>query len=353
MGYQLHIADRSRIGSVDFDRLRFGEVFSDHMAEQLYADGAWGEGLIKPFGEISLTPAASIFHYGQGIFEGLKAFRYADGRINVFRPDLHYRRFVRSAERMHMPPLAEADWYASIEGVLKQDAAWVPKATYKSYYMRPFMIATEQVLGVRPARRYRYYMMGGPVGDYYSEGVRPVKLTTMPENARSMPGGTGSAKTLANYAIAMMPSQKAMALGYTQVLWLDATERRWVEEVGTSNIFFVIDGLLVTPPLGDTILAGVTRHSTLELARAWDMPVVERPISIDEVLEAGRSGALSEAFATGTAAVVSPIGHIHHAGRTLDLDHDRMGPVAARFHKAITDIHHGLAPDPGGWCHLI
>lgn len=351
--FRVERAGESRLSATDFSTLRFGEVFSDHMAQVIYADGAWRQGEILPFGPISLSPAVSVLHYGQAVFEGLKAFRHVSGAVNVFRPDAHYERFIRSCDRMGIPHLPRETWFEAIDTLLTVDAGWVPSDRYKSYYIRPFVMATEPYLGVRPALRYRFMVIGGPVGNYYAEGIKPVRLTTMPGYARAMRGGTGSAKSPGNYAATLKPSFEAMAQGYTQVMWLDAAERRWVEEVGTSNLFFQIGDTLATPPLSDTILAGVTRDSVLALAADWGLKVEQRPVSIDELMEAGESGDLKEVFATGTAAVISPVGLIHHDGRTVETDLVRMGPLAQRFYDAITGIHHGQVSDPHGWCRLL
>lgn len=351
--FRIQPVSESRLPDVDFSTLRFGEVFSDHMVQVLYHDKAWQQGEVIPFGPLELSPAVSVLHYGQAVFEGLKAFRYADGRINIFRADRHYERFIASCERMSIPALPREAWFEALDTLLTMDAGWVPSDTYKSYYIRPFVIATEPYLGVRPSTRYRFMIIGGPVGNYYAEGIKPVKLTTMPEYARAMKGGTGSAKSPGNYAATLKPSFLAMEQGYAQVLWLDAKDRTLVEEVGTSNIFFVIDGTLVTPSLTDSILRGVTRDTVLALAKEFGMSVEERAIAIDEVIDAGRSGRLSEVFASGTAAVISPVGLIHHNGATVELDQTRMGPVAQRFYDTITGIHHGRVPDTHGWTRLL
>lgn len=351
--FRIQTASRSALNQVDFSSLRFGEVFSDHMAEVIFVNKAWQQGEIRPFGPIEVSPALSVLHYGQAVFEGLKAFRYADGRINVFRADRHYERFLASCERMSIPALPRDAWFEAIDTLLTIDAGWVPDDTFKSYYIRPFVIAAEPYLGVRPSTRYRFIVIGGPVGNYYAEGIKPVKLTTMPEYARAMKGGTGSAKSPGNYAATLKPSFQAMEKGYAQVLWLDAKDRTFVEEVGTSNIFFVMDGALVTPALTDSILRGVTRDTVITLAKEFGIPVQERTLSINEVMEAGGNGRLTEVFASGTAAVISPVGLIHHNGATVELDQTSMGPVAQRFYDTITGIHHGTIADTHGWTRLL
>lgn len=351
--FRITRTDASRLSTIDFSTLRFGDVFSDHMAQVIFRDGEWQDAEVLPFGPISLSPAVSVLHYGQAAFEGLKAFRHMSGKINLYRADAHYDRFLRSCDRMGIPHLPCGVWFEAIETVLELDQDWVPHDRYKSYYLRPFVMATEPYLGVRPATRYRFMVIGGPVGNYYAEGIKPVLLTTMPDYARAMKGGTGSAKSPGNYAATLKPSFEAMAAGYTQVMWLDAQEREWIEEVGTSNMFFVIDGVLTTPPLSDTILPGVTRDSVLTIAREWGVTVEERPISITEVLKAGKDGRLNEVFASGTAAVISPVGLIHHEGRTIETDRMKMGPLAQRLYTHITGLHHGQVPDTHGWCRLL
>ncbi len=351
--FRITAAASSNVSSVDFSTLRFGEVFSDHMAQVIFENKDWQQGEIIPFGPIQLSPALSVLHYGQAVFEGLKAFRYKDGRVNVFRADRHYERFLASCERMSIPPLPREAWFEAIDTLLSMDSAWVPNDRYKSYYIRPFIIAAEPYLGVRPSTRYRFMVIGGPVGNYYAEGIKPVKLTTMPEYARAMRGGTGSAKSPGNYAATLKPSFQAMEKGYAQVLWLDAKERTYIEEVGTSNIFFVIDGTLVTPALTDSILSGVTRDCVLTLAKDFGLPVEERVISIHEVLEAGNNGRLTEVFASGTAAVISPVGLIHHNGSVVELGMERMGPLSQRLYDTITGWHHGDIADTHGWTRLL
>jgi branched-chain amino acid aminotransferase len=351
--FRIQPVSQSTLTHVDFSSLRFGEVFSDHMAEVIYENKAWQQGEIRPFGPIEVSPALSVLHYGQAVFEGLKAFRYSDGRINIFRADRHYERFLASCERMSIPELPRDAWFEALDTLLTMDAGFVPNDTFKSYYIRPFVIAAEPYLGVRPSTRYRFMVIGGPVGNYYSEGIKPVKLTTMPEYARAMKGGTGNAKSPGNYAATLKPSFLAMEQGYAQVLWLDAKDRTLVEEVGTSNIFFVIDGVLVTPALTDSILRGVTRDTVITLAKEFGISVEERTVSIDEVIDAGRTGRLSEVFASGTAAVISPVGLIHHNGATVELDQAKMGPVAQRFYDTITGIHHGTVADTHGWTRLL
>jgi branched-chain amino acid aminotransferase len=343
----------SSINKIDFSKLRFGDVFSDHMFELQYANGYWSAPRIYPYGPITINPSASILHYGQGVFEGMKAFRYKDGRINIFRPFRHYQRFLRSAARMNIPPVSEEVFISSMEQLIEMDRDWVPKDRYKSLYIRPFIVATEEFLGLKTSDTYKFYIITGPVGNYYAEGINPVSLTTMPEYVRAVQGGSGEAKVPGNYANSLYPAHLAKQMGYTQVLWLDAVEHKYVEEVGSMNIFFMIDDTLITAPLAGTILPGVTRDCVLFLARKWDLKIEERKVSIDELIDAGKSGRMTEAFGSGTAAVISPVGHIHQEGQDIALGRQKMGPVAQRMYDTITGIHHGDVEDPDGWCHLI
>lgn len=353
MSFKITRRTESKLPHTDFNNLRFGDSFSDHMFECVFKNGQWQQGEIKPYGPISLDPALSVLHYAQAVFEGMKAFRYKDGKINIFRIDKHYDRFVKSCERMNIPVISKETFRESIIQYVSLDREWVPTDKYKSLYLRPFVFASDEFLGVRAAQNYRYYVIGGPVGNYYAEGIKPVRLTTFTQYVRAVKGGVGDAKVPGNYGATMKANSEAMSAGYAQVLWLDAFEHKYIEEVGTSNIFFLIDDTLITPPLEGTILPGVTRDSVLELARNWGMHVEERRITIDEVFERHADGSLKEIFATGTAAVVSPVGFIHHDGRNLDLNQDSMGPLSQKLYDTITGIHHGEVEGPDGWCTLI
>lgn len=351
--FKITRAEQSKIATTDFNTLRFGDTFSDHMFEIRYKDGTWFQGEIKPYGPIQIDPAFSVLHYGQAVFEGMKAFAYKGGRVNIFRLDKHYDRFVKSCERMNIPTVDQETFAESIKQYVDIDRNWIPSDKFKSLYLRPFVFAAEEFLGVRAARNYRYMVIGGPVGNYYAEGIKPVRLTTFPQYVRAVKGGVGDAKVPGNYGATMKANAEAMSAGYAQVLWLDAFEHKYVEEVGTSNIFFLIGDTLITPPLEGTILPGVTRDCVISLARSWGMEVVEKKISIDEAFEAHTNGTLKEIFATGTAAVISPVGFIHHDGKNLDLEQDSMGPVAQKLYDTITGIHHGEVEDPYNWCTLI
>lgn len=336
----------TRVGNVDLEDPGFGELFSDHMLEVEYRDGQWQQADIKPFGTIEVTPALNTLHYGQSVFEGMKAYYADEETIHLFRPEKNYQRFVQSCERMCIPSVSKDIFINGIIELIKLDHKWVPRKTGNTLYIRPFVCAFDPIISARVSDSYRFYIITTPVGSYYN---KPVKLTTSQKYARAVKGGVGAAKTAGNYAASLYPAQEAQSKGFDQVLWLDALEHKFVEEVGTMNIFFVIDGVLVTPELSGTILPGITRASVIQLARHWGMPVEERRITIGEIMEAGASGMLDEAFGAGTAAVIAPVDEIHHDGNSVQFDFEQRGPVGQKLHDQITDIQWGKAEDPFGW----
>src|SRR6056297_72271 len=345
--------DNSKISKIDFENLNFGRVFSDHMAELHYKDGAWQSAEIKPYGAISFEPSMMALHYGQAIFEGMKAYFSGDTTINLFRPFDHARRFNYSARRLCMPEIDENLFVELLEELLKLDFAWVPKEQGRALYIRPVMFASEEYLAAKVSEEYKLFIITSPVGAYYSEGFNPVKLTTNSEFVRAVKGGTGEAKAAGNYGGSFLPAKKAQENGFTQVLWLDATEHKYVEEVGTMNIFFLIDGTLITPKLGGTVLPGITRRSVIALADKWSVPVEERRISVDELFEAHDNNKLEEVFGAGTAAVISPVGLIHHNGKSITLDQEKIGPFAKKMFDNITGIQYGKKEDQYGWVHPV
>ena len=344
---------QSRISKVNFENLNFGAEFSDHMLICLYKDGKWFEPTIKPYGPISYLPAMSILHYGQGVFEGMKAFKQKDGKTIIYRATSHYERFLRSCKRVVIPEIPKEIFVDGLKKLLSIDNEWIPKEKYKSLYIRPFVFATDEYLGVRASKNYAFVIITSPVGNYYKEGINPIKLTTMPDYVRSVKGGVGDAKVPGNYAASLLPAQIALEQGFTQVLWLDANDRSQIEEVGTSNMFFVVNGSLITPKLSGSILAGITRDSIIKLAKHKGLSVEERAISISEVFEWGNAGVLTEVFATGTAAVLSPVGSIHHKGDRIVLNEKEMGPISKMLYNHLTDIHNGDQQDPFNWCESI
>jgi branched-chain amino acid aminotransferase len=345
--------DESKIKAVDFDNLAFGEVFSDHMLSIDYEYGHWMAPHITPFGKIEVFPSLCSLHYGQVVFEGLKAFYAKGDTINIFRPEKYHERFNRSCHRLCIPGMSFELFLQSIDELIALDREWVPRRKGCALYIRPFVFATESYLGVRVSKTFRFMILTSPVGAYYKEGMNPVKLITPGEYVRAVKGGLGMAKTPANYAASLLPAEEAHKKGFTQVLWLDGIERKYVEEVGTMNIFFVIDDKLVTPALEGSILSGVTRDTVIEMAKDWGIPVVERRISIDEVLSASKEGKLKEAFGTGTAAVISPVGEIQHEETLIRINDGKTGALSQRLYDEITGIQYGERTDKFGWCHSI
>lgn len=343
----------SRVHEVDFNNLVFGRKFSDHMFVMEYQNGSWGEPEIKPYGPIEITPALNALHYGQAIFEGLKAFYVDENTVNIFRPKDHHERFNTSARRMVVPEHDYELFISALEELIRLDHKWVPKEWGTSLYIRPFIFASDNLLAARSSGKFSYYIITSPVGSYYEEGFNPVSLTTTDEYVRAVKGGTGEVKTAGNYAASFLPASKASRDGYTQVLWLDAKENKYIEEVGTMNIHFLIGDTLVTPALSGSILPGVTRRSVLQLAKDWGLKVEERRISIDEVFKAHADGSLKEVFGSGTAAVVSPVGLIHHKGKTIEIGNREVGPMAKRFFDEITGIQYGRKKDNYGWTHPV
>lgn len=334
----------------DESKLVFGKAFSDHMFIVNYRKGeGWHDARIVPYQGLNLDPAAMVLHYGQGIFEGLKAYRCPSGKINLFRPEQNCQRLNRSAKRMCMPEIDVEFQLEAINALLKLDMDWIPHSVGSSLYIRPTMIASEPALGVRPASEYLYYIITGPVGAYYPEGFNPVKIYVCDEFVRAVRGGVGESKTMANYAASLYAQEMAKKRGFTQVLWLDAVDRRYVEEVGTMNIFFRIDDELVTPPLNGSILPGVTRDSVIALARHWDIKVNESPISIEDVISAIQSGKMKEIFGTGTAAVISPVGEICYKDQNYRIQDGRVGEWSQKLYDEIVAIQYGVKDDPFGW----
>ncbi len=353
MSISISRAKTSRIGTVDWDKLTFGTVFADHMVSMTYADHRWSEPRIEPYGPITFDPSLSALHYGQSVFEGMKAFRRKDGAIAVFRPDRHAARLNASSRRICLPEIDPAAFIAALDELLKVDAAWVPRGDGQSLYIRPFLFAADEALGLHVAHAYRFFIITSPVGSYFKGGMTPISLVSSGEYVRAVKGGIGMAKTGGNYAASLLPALEAEKKGFSQVLWLDGVEHRYIEEVGTSNIAFVIDNELHTPALNGSILEGVTRDSVLAVARALGIKVVERRIAIDEVMEAAVAGRLTESFGTGTAAVIVPVGRIGHEGKTVEIGDGKAGAMTLKLHAEITGIQRGERDDRFGWCHIV
>ncbi len=334
----------------DQDNLGFGRYFTDHMFVMKWnRERGWHDAEIKPYNDFNLDPAAMVFHYGQAIFEGLKAYRGQDGSILMFRPQDNLERLNKSAVRMCMPRIPVDKILQAMKGLVYLDRDWIPESEGAALYLRPTMVATEAALGLRPSDEYLFFIIKSPVGAYYSEGFNPTRIYVEETYVRAVPGGVGEAKTAGNYAASVKALTEAQHKGYTQVLWLDAIEHKYIEEVGTSNIFFVINDELVTPPLGGTILAGITRDSVLQLARDWSITTDERRITIDEVIAAAKDGTLTEAFGAGTAAVISPVGEFCYKGKSIMVNNGKTGELSQRLFDGIQALQRGMMPDPHNW----
>jgi len=334
----------------DQTSLGFGTIFTDYMFNMDYnPDQGWHNPRIEPYGPIAMDPSTIVLHYGQTIFEGLKAYRTESGAVQLFRPQDNIRRLNQSGDKLCIPPLDEKFVLHALVELLKVEKDWVPSAPGTSLYIRPAIVAMDPYVGLRVSQTYRFFIILTPVGAYYPEGFNPVKIWVTSKYVRAVRGGLGEAKTAANYAASIYATEMAHKEGYTQVLWLDGVELKYVEEVGSMNIFFVIGDELITPMLNGSILAGVTRNSVITLARSWGMKVTERRIGIDEVYAANQRGELKEIFGSGTAAVISPVGHMKFDGKEITIGDGGVGPVSARLFKELMDIQYGRARDPFGW----
>jgi len=334
----------------DQNALGFGQYFTDHMFVMRWnREQGWHDAQLQPYRNFSVDPAAMVFHYGQAIFEGLKAYRGKSGNILLFRPTNNFERMNQSAVRMCMPRIPVDRILQALKALVYLDRDWVPNTDGATLYLRPTMIASEPALGLRPANEYLFFILASPVGAYYAEGFNPVKIYVEDKYVRAVPGGVGEAKTAGNYAASVKALTEAQQNGYSQVLWLDALEHKYIEEVGTSNAFFIINDELITPPLTGTILPGITRDSVLRLARDWGMPVNERRISIEEVVEAAGNGSLQEVFSTGTAAVISPLGELCYKDKCIPVNGGKTGPVAQRLFDELQAIQFGMREDPHRW----
>lgn len=336
------------------DRLGFGKYFADHMLLVDYVKGqGWHAPRIVPYGRLDLEPAAAGLHYGQEMFEGLKAYRMVDGRISLFRLDRHAARMAAGAVRLSIPPVDAALFSQGITQLVATDRDWVPTQRGTALYVRPTIIATEPFLGVRAAERYTFFVITSPVGMYYTGGMRPVKIWVERDAVRAVRGGIGATKAAANYVASLQVAEQARERGCDQVLWLDAVEHRWLEEVGTMNLFLLIGDELVTPPLGGSILAGVTRETVITIAREWGLTVNERMVSFDEVQEAHANGTLKEVFGSGTAAVIQAVGTLVDNGREIAVNDGVPGPLALRLYDTITRLQYGEDPDTRGWQTIV
>jgi branched-chain amino acid aminotransferase len=336
----------------------FGRVFTDHMVVIPYKEGeGWLQGELKAYGPLAMDPASSVLHYGQAIFEGFKAYAQPDGGVKTYRPFENARRFNRSAARLAMPALPEDLFVQAADELIRQDRAWVPSEVGESLYLRPLMIATEAALGVRPAREYLFVLFASPAGSYFTGGIKPVTVWISEDYVRAAPGGTGFAKCAGNYAASLLAQKQAQDEGCDQVVWLDAVHRSYIEEMGGMNVYFVYQeggrSRIFTPELTGTLLPGVTRSSLLELARDLGLEAEEGKISVEQWREDVATGRMTEAFACGTAAVITPIGQVKSANASWTLNHGKTGPVAAKLREALLNLQHGLAADTHDWMHTV
>lgn len=332
------------------DELGFGQIFTDHMFVLDYTEGqGWHDPRIIPYQPLTLDPSCMVFHYGQTVFEGLKAYKTPEKEVLLFRPEQNFKRLNKSSERMSIPALDEELVLEGLKQLVSIDRDWIPEAPGTSLYIRPFIIATEPYLGVSPSKNYQFIIIMSPVGSYYKEGINPVKILVEESYVRAVKGGTGEAKTGGNYASSLKAQQKATDEGYAQTLWLDGKEQKYVEEVGSMNVFFIIDGKAVTPALNGSILPGITRDSILTVLRDKGIEIEERRIAIDEVVEAHKAGTLQEAFGTGTAAVISPIGAFLVNGEELIVNDQQIGTITQQLYDTLTGIQNGVVEDTFGW----
>ncbi len=332
------------------EKLGFGHIFTDHMFIMNYTEGkGWHDARIVPYGDISLDPSAMVFHYGQEMFEGLKAYRGEDDKIYLFRPDMNAKRANASNERLCIPEIPEDMFVEAVKTVVDIDRDWVPSDEGTSLYIRPFVIATDEFLGVAPSKTYLFIVILSPSGAYYESGLAPVGIWIEDEYVRAVKGGMGFAKTGGNYAASLIAQVKAHDSGYSQVLWLDGVERKYIEEVGAMNIMFKINGKVITPALNGSILPGITRNSILHVCRSWGYEVEERRISVDELVAAAKDGSLEEVWGTGTAAVVSPVGKLRYMDDVMTIGDGGIGELTQKLYDELTGIQWGKREDPYGW----
>lgn len=330
--------------------LDFGTIFTDHMFLMDYKEGeGWYDPRIVPYQSLTLDPAAIIFHYGQTVFEGLKAYITEGGEVQLFRPEKNFERLNHSNDRLCIPHIDEQFALEALKQLVEIEKDWIPTEEGTSLYIRPFIIATEPYLGVAPSKQYKLMIILSPVGAYYKEGINPVKIAVENQYVRAVLGGTGEAKTAGNYAASLMAQEVVSKDGFAQVLWLDGVEKKYIEEVGSMNVFFKINGEIITPALNGSILQGVTRDSVIQLLKHWGLPVVERRIAMAEIAEAYESGTLEEAFGTGTAAVISPIGQLTWEEKDLIINDGKTGEISKKLYDTLTGIQYGKVEDPFGW----
>ncbi|MCI5802332.1 MAG: branched-chain amino acid aminotransferase [Oscillospiraceae bacterium] len=350
MEIKIELTKTPKAKPIDENALGFGEIFTDHMFLMDYTEGqGWHDARIVPYGPIAMDPSAMCLHYGQEVFEGMKAYRADDGSIRLFRPDENFKRLNASNDRLCIPRVDEAFCLDALKKLVEIEKDWVPHQKDTSLYIRPFIISTEPKLGVKPASNYLFMIILSPSGAYYKGGLNPVKIYVETGYVRAVKGGTGAAKTGGNYAASLKAQDEAHDQGYSQVLWLDGVERKYIEEVGAMNVFFVIGDEVTTPMLNGSILPGITRKSSIEMLKSWGYKVSERRISVQELLEEGKKGNLKEAFGTGTAAVISPIGELKIDDHVIAINGGEIGPISQKLYDNLTGIQWGRIPGPEGW----
>jgi branched-chain amino acid aminotransferase len=344
---KVSLTENSNLSKVDWENLPFGKVFSDHMLVMDYKDGEWGTPEISAFGAIQFHPATSAIHYGQSIFEGLKAYKSNDGKISIFRPNMNAKRFIESCERMCMPPIPEEVFVECTRKLIEVDKNWIPNKEGYSLYIRPFMFSTDEFVGIRPSDTYKFMIFTCPVGSYYSE---PVKVKIENYYTRAAQGGVGRAKAAGNYGSSLFPARKAQEAGFHQLLWTDAKEHKYVEESGTMNVMFMIDGKLVTPSEdSDTILRGITKRSIIDVAKSWGMEVEERKVLVSEIVEGIKNGSVTDCFGAGTAATIAPIIQVGYNEEILNLPPIESRDFSIKMSKHLDDLKKGVLPDDNNW----
>lgn len=336
---------QSKLPQVDFNNLKFGQTLSDHMLVANYANGDWQDVSIVPYGDLTLSPATSSIHYGQSIFEGMKAYKFADGTVSVFRPDKNHERFNKSAARLEMPQVPEELFIGGIKQLLDVDRDWVPATDGSSLYIRPFMFATEAALGVHPANSYKFMVITGPVGAYYN---KPLRLKVETHFTRAAEGGVGFSKNAGNYALSLHPTRIAQEEGFDQLMWTDAVEHKYVEEAGTANLLFRVGDTIITPS-SETILHGITRRTIIEIARHWGYQAEERKVSVKELIDGIENGSVTEAFAAGTAATLTPISEIGYEGKVYTLPDPAQREFSNKVLQYLNDLRYGRVADEFGW----
>ncbi len=349
--YEIAVEKSARLKEKPLDsELNFGTVFTDHMFTMDYeAPDGWKNPRIEPYQPLVLDPSTMVFHYGQAIFEGIKAYKRSNGKIGIYRPKDYISRLNRSADRLCIPRIDEDLFYQALIKLINLEKDWVPGSKETSLYIRPFIIATDPYIGVRPSNTYKFMIILSPVGAYYPEGFKPVSIYVTDKYVRAVKGGLGYVKTPANYAASLLAAEEAKEAGYTQVLWLDGCQKKYIEEVGTMNIFFVINEEIITPALEGSILGGMTRDSVLQVAKKWGLKIKEEPISIDDVYQAYKEGTLQEIFGTGTAAVISPVSELKWNDKIIIPGDGKVGKISQMLYDYINGVQYGYKDDDFGW----